>query len=656
MGMNVPDKNKRNHEVLGAEFLASMGFSKRVQEICKGHVKAKRYLCWKSEDYYNGLHPASKAKLEFQGGPMSDQEAADFEKDPLFNDILQMRKFDEQALAPERQVLQLEEYSDMIKTIIQDNLNKPIRPRDFGKKKVNSIDNLLLHASYDDGKKSTQSLFSGNGYQQLPTGPKIRPSKKPQYYKEEDLKRKRAFQDPSAKPKNFPNCCALEHDAKFNQKVAEGKKAMKKLFFVAFICFLFMGCEFAGGIYAGSLAILADAAHMFSDVAAFMISFFSIYIAQGEASIKYTMGYHRAEVLGSYVSIFLIWGLLVWLNWEATHRLINHLNGTEIIVIDANVMLITACIGFSCNVINICALNADCGGDDEEEEESEESESDEESFDVRSNFSKASVTSRSLHGSLMGVYKPKSAYACAKLQKVKHTIKEENEDSDDDIEEDKKSGIVRSRTPKVIAEENENANQRESLLKKHARTVVEEKKQVEKAEKKKAPKEKDAERAKRAQEEKNMNVRAAIIHIAGDMVQSIGVISAAVIIKVKPEWVIADPISTYLFSVLVLMTTVPIFIECTRIIMECAPDDVDTVALYNDILQLRTVEEVHDFHVWSLAGGKYVMTIHVRSGFTDKAIKDINRVAKNGYGIYHSTIQVEKEKHGANAISCDHNK
>lgn len=197
-------------------------------------------------------------------------------------------------------------------------------------------------------------------------------------------------------------------------------------------------------------------------------------------------------------------------------------------------------------------------------------------------------------------------------------------------------------------------SKRESLLKKHAKTVVESTQK--KSDKKKEPKEKDAEKAKRAQEEKNMNVRAAVIHIAGDMVQSIGVICAAVIIKVKPDWVIADPISTYLFSVLVLMTTVPIFFECTRIIMECAPDDVDTVALYNDILQLRTVEEVHDFHVWSLSGGKSVMSIHVRSGFADKAIKDINKVCKNGYGIYHATVQVERENHDAYAISCDHNK
>lgn len=59
------------------------------------------------------------------------------------------------------------------------------------------------------------------------------------------------------------------------------------------------------------------------------------------------------------------------------------------------------------------------------------------------------------------------------------------------------------------------------------------------------------------------------------MVQSVGVIAAAIIIKVKPEWQIADPICTFLFSVLVLFTTVPIFIDCTGIIMENTPSEID---------------------------------------------------------------------------------
>jgi zinc transporter 2 len=80
-----------------------------------------------------------------------------------------------------------------------------------------------------------------------------------------------------------------------------------------------------------------------------------------------------------------------------------------------------------------------------------------------------------------------------------------------------------------------------------------------------------------------MNIRAAVIHILGDMVQSIGVIAASIIIKVKPEWEIADPICTFVFSFLVLLTTVPIFFECIHIIMEASPTDIDTIKLFNDI-------------------------------------------------------------------------
>lgn len=56
-------------------------------------------------------------------------------------------------------------------------------------------------------------------------------------------------------------------------------------------------------------------------------------------------------------------------------------------------------------------------------------------------------------------------------------------------------------------------------------------------------------------EAQNMNVRAAYIHVLGDMVQSVGVFIAALIIYFKPEWSIADPICTFIFSIIVLFTT-----------------------------------------------------------------------------------------------------
>ena len=84
-------------------------------------------------------------------------------------------------------------------------------------------------------------------------------------------------------------------------------------------------------------------------------------------------------------------------------------------------------------------------------------------------------------------------------------------------------------------------------------------------------------------DDENLNVRAAIVHMVGDMVQSVGVIIAAIIIYIKPDWTIADPICTFLFSILVMFTTVPIFKDCVHFLMETAPEDIDQVEVYNEI-------------------------------------------------------------------------
>ncbi|MFN9900960.1 MAG: cation transporter [bacterium] len=61
------------------------------------------------------------------------------------------------------------------------------------------------------------------------------------------------------------------------------------------------------------------------------------------------------------------------------------------------------------------------------------------------------------------------------------------------------------------------------------------------------------------------------MHLIGDLLQSIGVIIASIVIIVRPDFKIVDPICTYLFSVLVIFTTVPVFKECVNILMESTP-------------------------------------------------------------------------------------
>jgi len=86
-----------DHEQIGADFLLERGFSERVANLVQGHVIAKRYLTYKYPEYYNCLSDASKATLNFQGGVMTDDEAADFELNPDAELIIRLRYWDDMA-------------------------------------------------------------------------------------------------------------------------------------------------------------------------------------------------------------------------------------------------------------------------------------------------------------------------------------------------------------------------------------------------------------------------------------------------------------------------------------------------------------------------------------------------------------------------------
>ncbi len=86
-----------NHEKIGAQFLRKRGFSERVALLVENHVAAKRYLTFKYPEYFDGLSEASKKTLEYQGGKMNADEAILFEQDELFEDYINMRRWDEMA-------------------------------------------------------------------------------------------------------------------------------------------------------------------------------------------------------------------------------------------------------------------------------------------------------------------------------------------------------------------------------------------------------------------------------------------------------------------------------------------------------------------------------------------------------------------------------
>lgn len=103
-----------DHERLGADFLRQRGFPEKVAQLIENHVNAKRYLVARRVDYVDRLSEASLRTLTFQGGPMTPDEAARFEQHPYFNEILQMRRWDEQAKIPGLPTPDIEHYLSLV--------------------------------------------------------------------------------------------------------------------------------------------------------------------------------------------------------------------------------------------------------------------------------------------------------------------------------------------------------------------------------------------------------------------------------------------------------------------------------------------------------------------------------------------------------------
>ncbi|KAK4400233.1 Metal tolerance protein A2 [Sesamum angolense] len=146
-------------------------------------------------------------------------------------------------------------------------------------------------------------------------------------------------------------------DAKASSKDAKERSAsMKKLLIAVVLCIIFMSVEVAGGIKANSLAILTDAAHLLSDVAAFAISLFSLWAAGWEANPRQSYGFFRIEILGALVSIQLIWLLAGILVYEAILRLIHDIGEVK-----GFLMFLVSAFGLLVNIIMALLLGHDHG-------------------------------------------------------------------------------------------------------------------------------------------------------------------------------------------------------------------------------------------------------------------------------------------------------
>ena len=146
---------------------------------------------------------------------------------------------------------------------------------------------------------------------------------------------------------------------------------------------------------------------------------------------------------------------------------------------------------------------------------------------------------------------------------------------------------------------------------------------------------------------RDLNIRGAFLHVAGDALSSIAVVVAALWIMATGQ-VLADPILSAVIAVVILVTALGVLQESTEVLFQFTPRDLNPEDVIREMMAVPGVLGVHDLHIWSLSSSIRVMDAHVYSCEEDvrenERIKHEIKRRLEDFRIYHSTLEFECEE------------
>lgn len=144
----------------------------------------------------------------------------------------------------------------------------------------------------------------------------------------------------------------------------------------------------------------------------------------------------------------------------------------------------------------------------------------------------------------------------------------------------------------------------------------------------------------------SLNVEGAFLEVMADLVGSVGVIVAA-IIMLATGWPYADPLFAVGIGLFILPRAVRLGLRAIRILLQAAPPELDLDALQAALTNIPEVVAVHDLHVWTLTSSMEVGSVHlqVEEGTDVQGVLSSARKTIEEHGISHVTIQVEPGMH-----------
>lgn len=143
----------------------------------------------------------------------------------------------------------------------------------------------------------------------------------------------------------------------------------------------------------------------------------------------------------------------------------------------------------------------------------------------------------------------------------------------------------------------------------------------------------------------NLNIRSAFLHMLGDTLSSIGVITGGFIIYLT-GWMLIDPIVSILIGGIILKGALELVLESGNILLEAVPKEISIEEVNNSMESVEGVIEVHDLHLWSITSGMNALSAHVliedqRVSESNKIINEINERLRERFNINHTTLQLE---------------
>jgi len=144
-------------------------------------------------------------------------------------------------------------------------------------------------------------------------------------------------------------------------------------------------------------------------------------------------------------------------------------------------------------------------------------------------------------------------------------------------------------------------------------------------------------------QEMNINIRSVYLEIFADMLGSIGVILAGLII-IYTKFYVADTLISIGIAAFIIPRTWSLLKQTIHILIEGTPSHLNHEEIKNSLLNLRGVTGVFDLHIWTIASGIHALSAHVvimDRNRSQQILQEINSMLEKKFNITHATIQIE---------------